>query len=105
MSQFHVVNESTEDTFGTADNLPDAICAAKEVARQGRAGDLVSILESGGQAVRQFVLLPDGTVAEQAIGRCVNRSRGEAGLSGVEQVTTADRPRDGGFPESTAPLA
>ena len=79
MSRFYVVNESTEDTLGSADNLPDAVCAAKEAARQGRTGDLVSILESGGQAVRQFVLLPDGTVAEQAIAHRLNRSPREAG--------------------------
>ena len=94
MSRFYVVNESTEDTLGSAENLSDAISAAKGAARQGRAGDLVSVLESGGQAVRQFVLLPDGTVVEQAIARRVNRSRGEAGLNGAEQVASADRPRD-----------
>ena len=93
MSRFQVVNESTEDTLGSVDDLPDAICAAKE-ARRGRAGDLVTVLESGGQAVRQFVLLPDGTVGEQAVARRVNRSRGEAGLNGAEQVASADRPRD-----------
>ena len=94
MSRFYVVNESSEDTLGSAENLSDAICAAKDAARQGRAGDLVSVLESGGQAVRQFVLLPDGTVAEQAIARRVNRSQGEAGLNGAEQIAAADRPRD-----------
>jgi hypothetical protein len=94
MSGFYVVNESTEDTLCTAENLSDAIRAAKEAARQGRAGDLVSVLDSGGQSVRQFVLLPDGTVAEQAIARSVNRSRGEAGLNGAERVASADRPRD-----------
>ena len=93
MSGFYVVNESTEDTLCSADNLSDAISAAREAARQGRAGDLISVLESGGQAVRQFVLLPDGTVAEQAIARRVNRPRGEAGLSGADQVASADRPR------------
>ena len=67
MSRFHVINESTEDTFESTDNLPDAIRVAREVAKQGQAGDPVSILESGGKAVRQFVLMPDGTVAEQAI--------------------------------------
>lgn len=67
MSQFHVVNESTEDTFAATDNLPEAIRAAREAARQGQAGDPVSILESGGKAIMQFILMPDGTVAEQAI--------------------------------------
>ena len=69
MTQFYIVNESTEDTFEPADNLQDAIRVAREVAKQGRAGDPVSILESGGKAVRQFVRMPDGTVAEQAIAR------------------------------------
>ena len=94
MSRFYIVNESTEDTLCSAENLVEAICAAKEAARQGRAGDLVSVLETGGQAVRQFVLLPDGTVAEQAIARRDNRSQGEAGLNGAEQVASTDRPRD-----------
>lgn len=67
MPQFHVINESTEDTFESTENLQDAIRVAREVARQGQAGDPVSILESGGKAVRQFVLMPDGTVAEQVI--------------------------------------
>ena len=86
MSRFYVVNESTEDTLGSADNLPDAIGAAKEAARQGRAGDLISVLESRGLAVRQFLLLPDGTVAEQAIARLADRSRGEPGSNGAEQI-------------------
>jgi hypothetical protein len=69
MSKFYIINESTEDTFDSTDNLQDAIRVAREVARQGQAGDPVSILESEGKTVRQFVLLLDGTVAEQAIAR------------------------------------
>ncbi len=67
MSPFYVINENTEDTFATTDNLQDAIRVAREVSRQGQAGDLVSVLESGGKAVKQFVLMPDGTVTELAI--------------------------------------
>ena len=67
MPQFYVINESTEDTFESTEDLQDAIRVAREVAKQGQAGDPVSILESGGKAVRQFVLMSDGTVAEQAI--------------------------------------
>jgi hypothetical protein len=67
MSQFYVINDSTEDTFAFTDNLGEAIRVVREVAGQGQAGNLVSILESGGKAVRQFVLMPDGTVAEQPI--------------------------------------
>jgi hypothetical protein len=67
MSQFYIINESTEDTFESTDNLQDAIRLARKVASQGQAGDPVSILESGGKAVRQFLLMPAGTVAEQAI--------------------------------------
>ena len=69
MSQFYIVNESTEDTIESVDNLQDAIRVAREVAKQGPAGDPVSVLESGGKAVRQFVRMPDGTVAEQTIAR------------------------------------
>jgi len=94
MSQFYVINESTEDTFESTDNLQDAIRVAREVARQGQAGDPVSILESGGKAVRQFVLMPDGTVAEQAIARQVKLSGGESQLNRAERVTAADRPRE-----------
>jgi hypothetical protein len=71
MSQFYVVNESTEDTFEATDNLQDAIRVAKNVARNGQAGDPVSILDSGGKAVGQFVLMQDGTVAEHSIIRPV----------------------------------
>jgi hypothetical protein len=69
MHLFYIVNESTEDTLESTDNLQDAIRIAREAARQGQVGDSVCILESGGKAVRQFVLLSDGTVAEQAIAR------------------------------------
>ena len=71
MSQFYIINESTEDTLESTDNLQDAIRLAREAARQGEVGDPVSILESEGKAVRQFVLGFDGTVAEQAIARPV----------------------------------
>ncbi len=45
MSQFYIVNESTEDTLESTDNIEDAIRVAREAARQGQAGDPVSILE------------------------------------------------------------
>jgi hypothetical protein len=67
MSQYYITNESTEDTIESTENLQDAIRVAREVATQGQTGDPISILESGGKTVRQFVLMPDGTVAEQAI--------------------------------------
>ncbi|HEV3258386.1 MAG TPA: hypothetical protein VG013_16015 [Gemmataceae bacterium] len=70
MSQFYITNESTEDTFASTDNLQDAIRIAREVAQQGQAGDPVSV-ERDGKTIRQFVLMPDGTVAEQAIARQV----------------------------------
>jgi hypothetical protein len=94
MSQFYIINESTEDTFESTDNLQDAIRVAREVARQGQAGDPVSILESGGKAVRQFVLMPDGTVSEQAMARQVKLSGVEAELNRAELGAVADRPRD-----------
>jgi hypothetical protein len=94
MSQFYIANESTEDTFEAADNLQDAIRLAREVARQGQAGDPVSILESGGQAVRQFVLMPDGTVAEQAIVGHVKLPGVVPDVIRAEQSAAPDRTRD-----------
>jgi hypothetical protein len=64
---FCIVNESTEDTLGTAANLDDAVLFAKEAAKHAEPGDLVSILESGGSAVKQFVLTSDGLVKEQPV--------------------------------------
>lgn len=66
MSQFYITNESTEDTFDATDSLKDAICIARKIAQQGQAGDPVCI-EREGKTIRQFLLMPDGTVAEQAI--------------------------------------
>ena len=69
MSQFYVVNESTEDTLETTDNLEDAIRFAKEAAKRGQPGDPVSVLAKNGQSLAQFLLLPDGIVQEQPIAR------------------------------------
>ena len=67
MAQFYVTNESTEDTFSATDDLQEAIRIAREVARNGQAGDLVLVESSEGKGVRQFVLTPDGTVAENEV--------------------------------------
>jgi hypothetical protein len=66
MSQFYINSENTEDTFDVADNLQDAIRIAREVARNGQAGDPVCI-EHKGLNIRQFVLMPNGEVAEEAL--------------------------------------
>ena len=69
MPQYYVINESTEDTLEATDSLKDATRVAKEIASQAQPGDLVSILESGGRAIVQFVRMPDGKVAETEIAR------------------------------------
>lgn len=67
MPKFYVTNESTEDTFGATDDLHEAIRVAKEVARNGQAGDLVLVESSEGRGVKQFVLTRDGTIAEKDV--------------------------------------
>jgi hypothetical protein len=67
MPKFYVTNESTEDTFGATDDLHEAIRIAKEVARTGQAGDLVLVESSEGKGVKQFVLTPEGTIAENDV--------------------------------------
>ncbi len=66
MPRYHVTNENTEDTFDSTDDLEDAIRIARKVAQKGQAGDLVCI-EHQGKNIRQFVLLPNGTVAEKTL--------------------------------------
>jgi hypothetical protein len=67
MSKFYVTNESTEDTYGATDDLQEAIRIAKEVARNGQAGDLVLVESSEGKGVKQFVLTPDGRISEKEV--------------------------------------
>ena len=74
MPQFYITNESTEDTLDSTDSLQDAVRLAREAAKQGQVGEPVSILESEGRAIRQFVLMADGTVAEHAITHQAKRS-------------------------------
>lgn len=66
MPQFYVNSENTEDTYDCTDNLQDAIRIAREVAQQGQAGDPVCI-EHNGKNIWQFVLMPNGKVAEEAL--------------------------------------
>ena len=66
MPQFHITSESTEDTFDTTDNLQDAMRIAREVAHQGQTGELVCI-EVNGKNIWQFVLMPNGKVAEESL--------------------------------------
>jgi len=96
MPHFYVVNESTEDTFDSTDNLSDAIRAAREVARRGPVGDLVTIIDSRGMGVRQFVLLSEGTVAEVPISRQDKPAGIQAEANGPPPGATADRSREAG---------
>jgi hypothetical protein len=61
-----IISETTEDRFDEADSLEEAIRIARAVARENQAGDPVSI-EYRGQVIRQLMLLPDGSVAEEEI--------------------------------------
>jgi hypothetical protein len=63
---FCVISETSEDRFDEADSLEEALRIARAVAREGQAGDPVSV-EHRGRVIRQLVLLADGTVAEEEI--------------------------------------
>jgi len=92
MPRFYIVNENTEDTLGDADQLPAAIQLAREAAQLGQPGALVTIVESQGKAVRQFVRLADGAVIEQPI---ASRAKPElfAVLNGSALVPAGSLPR------------
>jgi hypothetical protein len=66
MSEYQITSENTEDTFGESDDLQEAISIAQKAAEQSQAGDPVNI-ESKGKVIRKFVLMPDGTVAEEKV--------------------------------------
>jgi hypothetical protein len=66
MSQFHITSENTEDTFDSTDSLRDAIRIAREVAQSGQADGPVCI-EHEGKNIRQYVLMPNGEVAEEVL--------------------------------------
>jgi hypothetical protein len=63
---YHIVNETTEDRFDEVDNLDEALRIARGVAKEGRAGEPVSI-EHNGKVIRQFVLTADGKVEEAQV--------------------------------------
>jgi len=67
MPRFYVTCEGNEDTFGPTDSLPDAIRLAKDVAKSGKPGELVLIESAEGRGIMQFVLKPDGTIAENSV--------------------------------------
>jgi hypothetical protein len=66
MSQFRITGENTEDTFDATDNLEDAVRIARELARNGHAGEPVCI-EHKGKHIRQFVLKPNGVIEEETL--------------------------------------
>jgi hypothetical protein len=102
MSEFYIINESTEDTLASAESLEQAIRMAQEAATQIQPGSLVSILESGGSAVKQFLIIADGTLAEQALVRPIKESPPVLGksISGIAEAyrtepnATPDRPHE-----------
>jgi hypothetical protein len=61
-----IISETTEDRFDEADSLEEAIRIARAVAREGQAGDPVSI-EHRRRVIRQLVLMPDGIISEEEI--------------------------------------
>ena len=65
-SAYYIVSESTEDHFDEVDSLEEALKIARELAKEGQAGDPVSI-EYDGRVIRQFVLTPEGKVEEEPV--------------------------------------
>jgi hypothetical protein len=63
---YHIISETTEDQYGEADSLEEALRIARGVVKESKAGDPVSI-EHQGKVIRQFVLTADGKVEEEPI--------------------------------------
>ena len=63
---YYITSENSEDRLDCAENLADALRIARELVREGQAGDPVCI-EHQGLTVRQLVLMPDGRIEEAEI--------------------------------------
>ena len=63
---YHIISETSEDRFGETTSLEEAVSIARSLAREGQAGEPVSI-EHHGKVIMQLVLTPNGKVAEEAI--------------------------------------
>ena len=61
-----IISETNEDRLDETDSLEEAIRIARSLAREGQAGDPISI-EHRGKVIRQLVLKPDGKVEEEAL--------------------------------------
>ncbi len=63
---YYITRENSEDLLDCAATLQDAIRIARDLVHEGETGDPVNI-EHKGLTIRQMVLMPDGTVEEEAI--------------------------------------
>ena len=63
---YYITNETSEDRLDSATTLQDALRIARELVREGLAGDPVCI-EHKGLTIRQIVMTPDGALEEEVI--------------------------------------
>jgi hypothetical protein len=63
---YHTISETSEDRFGETNSLEEAVCIARSVAREGQAGEPISI-EHRGKVIRQLVLMPNGDVKDEVL--------------------------------------
>jgi hypothetical protein len=63
---YHIISETSEDRFGETTNLEEAVRIARSVAREGQAGEPISV-EHHGKVIRQLVLMPNGDVKEEVL--------------------------------------
>lgn len=61
--EYSIISETTEDRFGEAESLDEALRIARGVVQDSQAGDPISI-EHDGMVIRQLVLTPAGVVEE-----------------------------------------
>jgi hypothetical protein len=64
---YHVISGTSEDRFDRTEDFEEARRIASAVARESTVEGPV-LIEHHGMVIRQFVLLPDGRVAEEVIG-------------------------------------
>jgi hypothetical protein len=60
---YHVISDATEDRFGEAESLEQALRIARSIVREGHTGPVC--IEHQGLVIRQLSLTPEGKVEEE----------------------------------------
>ncbi len=62
---YHVISDATEDRFGEAESLEQALRIARSIVGEGHVGSVG--IEHQGRVIRQLIRTADGRVKEEVL--------------------------------------